>query len=92
MTLYVPLEEIEKLWRLKHTPELMVVDKEWQYIQLNNIYYIPAIDLSIIDTMIEEINYCLESPDLWENKTYTKDRYYSKLDALEELKKRLSTH
>lgn len=82
----IPLEEIEKIWRLKHTPELMVVDPEWQYISLNNIYYIPTIDpIAIIDEMIEENRY-----EVYMDKetTHTEIEY----GILWELKSRLSTN
>lgn len=87
-TLYVPLSEIEKLWRLKHTPELMVTDKDWQYIQLSNIYYLPTVDISIVDEMIEEFKRTYKDFDSYtENWKWYHTGY---LNALQEIKSRLS--
>lgn len=84
----IPLEEVEKIWRLNHTPELMVVHPEWQYILLNNIYYIPTIDpIAIIDEMIKE------NKKIMKDKLKTnEEKFYSKynLHFLQELKSRLT--
>lgn len=53
---YISLDDAEKIWKLKHTPEVMAVDKEGQYILFNNLYYLPTYPDSIfeIDKMIAE--------------------------------------
>ena len=83
MNRLIPLEEVEKIWRLNHTPELMVVHPEWRYILLNNIYYIPTIDpIAIIDEMIDEL---LHDSSFWTGIINS-----HKIDTLQELKSRLT--
>ena len=64
---YISLDDAEKIWKLKHTPEVMAVDKEGQYILFNNLYYLPTYPnpLSEIDKMIEENK---KSPDYMNDK------------------------
>jgi len=41
----VKVSDIKKIWRLKHTPECMVIDPEGQFISLNNINYLDSIEI-----------------------------------------------